>query len=287
MSKYHEAFQKHPSVETAEQIKANVDKILSEKFTENFNKEVLKKIFGFIDLTSLTSIDTKDSIYKLVQRVNDLEGDRPDLPCVAAICTYPNFAETVKQALTANDVKIACVTGGFPSSQTFPEIKVAETALAITDGADEIDIVLNLGLFFEENYEELNEEIEEIKYTCREAKLKVILETGALTTPDNIRKASVIALYSGADFIKTSTGKGYPGASFEAVYTMCKVLKEYSELNKIKKGIKVSGGVSTAEDAVKYYTIVKEVLGEEWLHSDLFRIGASSLVNNILEKIGE
>lgn len=287
MSKYHEAFQKHPSVETAEQIKANVDKILSEKFTENFNKEVLKKIFGFIDLTSLTSIDTKDSIYKLVQRVNDLEGDRPDLPSVAAVCTYPNFAETVKQALTANDVKIACVTGGFPSSQTFPEIKVAETALAITDGADEIDIVLNLGLFFEENYEELNEEIEEIKYTCREAKLKVILETGALTTPDNIRKASVIALYSGADFIKTSTGKGYPGASFEAVYTMCKVLKEYSELNKIKKGIKVSGGVSTAEDAVKYYTIVKEVLGEEWLHSDLFRIGASSLVNNILEKIGE
>lgn len=287
MSKYQEAFQKHPSVETAEQIKANVEKILSEKFTENFNKEVLKKIFGFIDLTSLTSIDTKDSIYKLVQRVNDLEGDRPDLPCVAAICTYPNFAETVKQALTANDVKIACVTGGFPSSQTFPEIKVAETALAITDGADEIDIVLNLGLFFEENYEELNEEIEEIKYTCREAKLKVILETGALTTPDNIRKASVIALYSGADFIKTSTGKGYPGASFEAVYTMCKVLKEYSELNKIKKGIKVSGGVSTAEDAVKYYTIVKEVLGEEWLHSDLFRIGASSLVNNILEKIGE
>lgn len=287
MSKYQEAFQKHPSVETAEQIKANVEKILSDKFTENFNKEVLKKIFGFIDLTSLTSIDTKDSIYKLVQRVNDLEGDRPDLPCVAAICTYPNFAETVKQALTANDVKIACVTGGFPSSQTFPEIKVAETALAITDGADEIDIVLNLGLFFEENYEELNEEIEEIKYTCREAKLKVILETGALTTPDNIRKASVIALYSGADFIKTSTGKGYPGASFEAVYTMCKVLKEYSELNKIKKGIKVSGGVSTAEDAVKYYTIVKEVLGEEWLHSDLFRIGASSLVNNILEKIGE
>lgn len=287
MSKYQEAFQKHPSVETAEQIKANVEKILSEKFTENFNKEVLKKIFGFIDLTSLTSIDTKDSIYKLVQRVNDFEGDRPDLPSVAAICTYPNFAETVKQALTANDVKIACVTGGFPSSQTFPEIKVAETALAITDGADEIDIVLNLGLFFEENYEELNEEIEEIKYTCREAKLKVILETGALTTPDNIRKASVIALYSGADFIKTSTGKGYPGASFEAVYTMCKVLKEYSELNKIKKGIKVSGGVSTAEDAVKYYTIVKEVLGEEWLHSDLFRIGASSLVNNILEKIGE
>ncbi len=287
MSKYHEAFQKHPSVETAEQIKENVEKILSEKFTENFNKEVLKKIFGFIDLTSLTSIDTKDSIYKLVQRVNDLEGERPDLPSVAAICTYPNFAETVKQALTANDVKIACVAGGFPSSQTFPEIKVAETALAITDGAEEIDIVLNLGLFFEENYEELNEEIEEIKHTCREASLKVILETGALTTPDNIRKASVIALYSGADFIKTSTGKGYPGASFEAVYTMCKVLKEYCALNNIKKGIKVSGGVSTAEDAVKYYTIVKDVLGVEWLHSDLFRIGARSLVNNILEKIGE
>ena len=285
--KYHEAFDHFEEAGTAEQIAAKVKSILEKQEKENFTPEVLKQIHGCIDLTSLTSIDTKESIWKLVDKVNDFEGTRPDVPNVAAICTYPLFVDTVKQALTAQNVSIASVAGGFPSSQTFVEIKVAETAMAVMQGADEIDIVMNLGYFMEDNYEELSEEIQEIKDSCREAKLKVILETGALATPDNIRKAAILALYSGADFIKTSTGKGYPGATPEAVYTMCQVLKTYHSITNKKVGIKVSGGIRTAEEAVKYYTIVKEVLGKDWLNKDLFRIGASSLVEDIEHRLGK
>jgi len=222
----------------------------------------------------------------LVENVNDFEGTRPDIPNVAAICTYPLFVETVKQALTAQEVKIAAVAGGFPSSQTFTEVKIAETAMAVMQGADEIDIVMNLGYFMEENYEEIAEEIQEIKDSCRESKLKVILETGALTTPEYIQKAAILALYSGADFIKTSTGKGYPGATPEAVYTMCQVIKKYHSITGKRIGIKVSGGVRTAEDAVSYYTIIKEVLGNDWLNKELFRIGASSLLNDLESRLG-
>ena len=153
-------------------------------------------------------------------------------------------------------------------------------------GADEIDIVMNLGYFMEENYEEIAEEIQEIKDSCRESKLKVILETGALTTPEYIQKAAILALYSGADFIKTSTGKGYPGATPEAVYTMCQVIKKYHSITGKRIGIKVSGGVRTAEDAVSYYTIIKEVLGNDWLNKELFRIGASSLLNDLESRLG-
>lgn len=285
--KYHEAFGKFESLGTENQIAERVKTIIEKRSKENFTPEVLKVIHSCIDLTSLTSLDSKESIWKLVDKVNDFEGTRPDVPNVAAICTYPLFVETVKQALTAQDVKIASVAAGFPSSQTFIEVKIAETAMAVISGADEIDIVMNLGYFMEENYEELSEEIEEIKESCREAKLKVILETGALATPENIRKASVLALYSGADFIKTSTGKGYPGATPEAVYVMCHVLKTYHSIAGRKAGIKISGGVRTADEAVIYYTIVKEVLGKEWLNSKLFRIGASSLVEDIKQRLGK
>jgi len=287
MDKYHEAFSKFDPAGTEEIVGKHVNSILENHEKENFTPEVLKQIHGCIDLTSLTSIDTKESIWKLADKVNDFEGTRPDVPNVAAICTYPIFVETVKQALTAQNVKIASVAGGFPSSQTFMEIKIAETAMAVMSGADEIDVVMNLGYFLEENYEELTEDIQEIKESCREAKLKVILETGALVTPENIRKAAILALYSGADFIKTSTGKGYPGATPEAVYTMCKVLKKYHSITGNKAGIKISGGVRTAEDAVKYYTIVKEVLGNDWLNNELFRIGASSLVEDIEHRLGK
>ena len=259
MDKYHEAFAKFDPAGTDEIVGKHVASILEKHEKENFTPEVLKQIHGCIDLTSLTSIDTKESIWKLVDRVNDFEGTRPDVPNVAAICTYPLFVETVKQALTAQEVKIASVAAGFPSSQTF----------------------------MEDNYEELTEEIQEIKESCRESKLKVILETGALVTPENIRKAAILALYSGADFIKTSTGKGYPGATPEAVYTMCKVIKKYHSITGKQIGIKVSGGVRTAEDAVKYYTIVKEVLGNDWLNKELFRIGASSLVEDIEHRLGK
>lgn len=286
-NKYEQAFNNFEPAGTIEQIIEKVKTLLDTHEKENFTPEVLKQIHGFIDLTSLTSIDTKESIWKLVDKVNDFEGTRPDVPNVAAICTYPLFIETVKQALTAEGVKIAAVAGGFPSSQTFMEIKIAETAMAVMQGADEIDVVMNLGYFLEENYEEIAEEIQEIKESCREAKLKVILETGALIAPEYIQKASILALYSGADFIKTSTGKGYPGATPEAVYTMCQTIKRYHSITGKQIGIKVAGGVRTAEEAVRYYTIVKEVLGNDWLNKNLFRIGASSLLNDLENRLGK
>lgn len=285
--KYHEAFGKFEPAGTDAQISEKVKVLLEKHYTENFTPEVLKKIHGCIDLTSLTSLDTRESIWNMVDTVNDFEGTRPDVPNVAAICTYPLFIETVKQALTAQEVKIASVAGGFPSSQTFLEVKIAETAMAVMQGADEIDVVMNLGYFMEENFEELTEELQEIKESCRDAQLKVILETGALVTAENIQKASILAMYSGADFIKTSTGKGYPGATFEAAYTMCKTIKTYHSITGNKVGIKIAGGVRTAEDAVRYYTIIKEILGEEWLNKELFRIGASSLVGDIEKRLGK
>ena len=256
-NKYQQAFAKFEAAGTTEEVTGRVKTLLGKHGNDNFTPDVLKQIHGFIDLTSLTSIDTKESIWKLVDKVNDFEGTRPDVPNVAAICTYPLFVETVKEALSAQEVKIASVAGGFPSSQTFMEIKIAETAMAVMQGADEIDVVMNLGYFLEENYDE------------------------------SIQKAAVLAVYSGADFIKTSTGKGYPGATPEAVYTMCQVLKKYHSITGKRVGIKVAGGVRTAEEAVRYYTIVKEVLGNDWLNKDLFRIGASSLVEDIEHRLGK
>lgn len=287
MDKYQEAFAQFKAPASENEISREVQKIIDEKAGKHLTANVLKKIHGFIDLTSLTSLDTKESIWKLVEKVNDYEGTRPDVPNVAAICTYPLFVDTVKQALTAQNVKIAAVSAGFPASQTFIEVKVAETALAVLSGADEIDIVLNLGYFMEENYQEIAEEIAEIKESCRTAQLKVILETGALVTAEFIQKAAILAIYSGADFVKTSTGKGFPGATPEAAYTLCKVIKTYYEATGRKIGLKVSGGVKTAEDAVIYYCIVKDILGEEWLTSDLFRIGASGLVTDIEQRLGK
>ncbi len=287
MDKYQEVFNKYttplPDAKIAEQVNA----LLEKKYQANFTPEVLKTIHGCIDLTSLTSLDSKESIWKLVDSVNDFEGTRPDVPNVAAICTFPLFVDTVKQALTAQEVSIASVAGGFPASQTFTEIKIAETALAVADGADEIDVVMNLGYLLEENYEELTEELSEIKEACRNAKLKVIIETGALATATNIQRATLVAMYCGADFVKTSTGKGYPGATPEAAFTICETIRAYHLLTGNKVGIKISGGVRTAEEAVKYYTIVKEKLGDEWLTKDYFRIGASSLVKDIENRLGK
>lgn len=283
--KYHEAFGKFEPAGSNDEVSVQVHALLEKHAEENFTQEVLKAIHGCIDLTSLTSLDTKESIWKMVDTVNDYEGVYPDVPNVAAICVYPYFVGTVKQALTAQGVNIAAVSGGFPASQTFTEIKVAETAMCVMEGADEIDVVINLGCFIEENYEDLCDELEEIKDSCREAKLKVILETGALGSMENVRKAAILALYSNADFIKTSTGKGYPGASPEAAYVMAKVIKQYYDMTGRKVGLKVAGGIRTAEEAVKYYTIVKEVLGSEWLNKEYFRIGASSLVGDIESRL--
>lgn len=284
-SKYLDALKQYNTNLNDADIKEKVEKIVSEKFQENNTQEVYKKLYSCIDLTTLNTTDTREDVWKFTEKVNDFEGSHSDIDNVAAICVYPNFAETVKEALTAQNVKIACVSGGFPSSQTFPEVKVAETALAVANGADEIDIVLNLGFFFEESYQELAEEISEIKHACRDAHLKVILETGALKAASNIMKTSILSLYSGADFLKTSTGKVYEGATLEATYVMCTTIKEYYQKTGIKAGFKASGGIVTTEDAVKYYTVVKEVLGEEWCNNELFRIGASRLATNLLESV--
>lgn len=283
VDKYRDTLKKYKTDIKDADITQKVNEIISKKFDQNNTKEVYKRIYSCIDLTSLNATDTREEIWNFTETVNDFEGSS-DVDNVAAICVFPNFVETVKEALTAN-VNIASVAGGFPSSQTFTEVKIAETGLAVASGADEIDIVLNLGYFLEENYEDVCEEIDEIKNACPEAKLKVILETGALKSAKNIMKASILALYSGADFIKTSTGKVYEGATLEAAYVMCTAIKEYNQKTGNKAGFKASGGISTTEDAVKYYTIVKEVLGDEYLNKEYFRIGASRLANNLLESI--
>ena len=252
---------------------------------ENNNIEVKKELFSCIDLTSLKCTDSEESIMKLTEKVNEFVDKYPDLSNVAAICVYPNMAEIVSDTLEADDVKIACVAGGFPSSQTFTEVKVAETAMAIHTGAEEIDIVIPVGKFLCGDYEGMCDEIGELKDVCGEKPLKVILETGALMTASNIKKAAILAMYSGADFIKTSTGKEAISATPEAALVMCEAIREYYQETGRKVGFKAAGGIDTVKKALAYYTIVKEVLGEEWLNNGLFRIGTSRLANLLLSDI--
>lgn len=282
--KYNEAIAASQVTTDDAAVKSAVEKIL-EKKDANKNTDVYKFLFNTVDLTTLKSTDSPASVAAFTERVNAFDEEYPELRNVAAICVYPNFAQIVRAVLEVSSVDIACVSGCFPSSQSFIEVKVAETALAVEGGADEIDIVLNLGNFLDGDYEEVCDEIIELKHSARDARLKVILETGALKTAENIRAASILSLYSGADFLKTSTGKEYPGASLEAAYVMCQCIKEYYEKTGRKVGFKCAGGVSTTDDAVAYYTIVKEVLGEEWLSNEWFRIGASRLANNLLSDI--
>ncbi len=285
MSKYETTFESFSPALEGEKLQNAIQEILSKEFDANNTLEVKRFLHGTIDLTTLMGADTETKVAALAEQVNNYEGMDENLPNVAAICVYPNFVSTVRETLHDPNVKIACVSGAFPASQSFIEVKIAETALAVSAGADEIDIVLNLGKFLEADYEEAANEIEEQKAACRSAHLKVILETGALQKVELIQKASILALYSGADFLKTSTGKEYPGASLEAAYTMCQVLKEYHQKHGEKRGIKFSGGIRTPEDAVKYYCIVKHILGEEWLTPELLRIGASSLVDSLQKEI--
>lgn len=266
-------------------VDADIQKILDEHQAENDTKEVYTFLFNTIDLTTLKSTDSPASVAQFTENVNTFEERYPELPNVAAICVYPNFASVVRTVLDVSSVSIACVSGAFPSSQSFEEVKIAETSLAVANGADEIDIVLNLGYFLDGDYESLTDEISEQKEACRDGLLKVILETGALGSAENIRKASILSLYSGADFLKTSTGKEYPGASLHAAYVMMHCIREYYEKTGVKVGFKAAGGVSTVEDAVKYYTLAKEILGEEWLDNRYFRLGASRLANTLLSAI--
>ena len=283
-NKYNEAFSAFAPALSIEELDKRIEDILAKSFTKNNTREVKKFLHSTIDLTTLSGADTEEKVAKLVASVNDFEGTE-DVPSVAAICVYPNFVKTVRSVLTAEGVQVACVSGCFPASQSFIEVKIAETALAIADGADEIDIVLNLGAFLSGDYEEAATEIQEQRSTARAAHLKVILETGVLKDPELIRKASILSLFSGADFLKTSTGKEYPGADLRAAYILCSVLKEYFDKYGEKRGVKFSGGIRSAEEAVKYYRIVEALLGKEWLDNKLFRIGASSLVGSLQKEI--
>ena len=265
-NKYDAALAKYNTQLDDTEVAAQVAKIIAEKVPGNHTEEVKKFLFHCIDLTTLNTTDSDESVMKFTQKVNQFDEEFPDLENVAAICVYPNFAEIVKSTLEVEDVKIACVSAGFPSSQTFTEVKVAETAMALMEGADEIDIVISVGKFLSGDYENMCEEIQELKDVCKEHHMKVILETGALKSASNIMKASILSMYSGA-------------------YVMCRAIKEYYDKTGNKVGFKPAGGINTVNDAVIYYTIVKEVLGEEWLNNQWFRLGTSRLANLLLSDI--
>ena len=284
-SKYVLALSKYNTHIHDDEVMTKVDALIGKKLDENDNLEAKKLLFHCIDLTSLKCTDSEESIMKFTEKVNEFVDKYPDLENVASICVYPNMAEIVNDTLEADDVKIACVSGGFPSSQTFMEVKVAETAMAIHTGAEEIDIVMPVGKFLCGDYEGMCDEIGELKDICGEKPLKVILETGALRSASNIKKAAILAMYSGADFIKTSTGKEAISATPEAAWIMCEAIKEYYKETGRKVGFKAAGGIDSVKKALAYYTIVKEVLGEEWLNNGLFRIGASRLANQLLSEI--
>ena len=284
-NKYEKALSLYNCEVSDEEVRDALRKIIAEKVHENDNLEVKKFLMGSVELTTLKTTDSEDSILAFTERVNQFDEQYPELPHVATICVYPCFAKTVSETLEVDGVEIACVSGSFPSSQALIEVKVAETALAIKDGATEIDIVMPVGKFLSGNYEEVADEISELKNVCGEKKMKVILETGCLKTAANIKKASILSMYAGADYIKTSTGKLEPAATPEAAYVMCQAIKEYYDKTGIQIGFKPAGGLNTVMDAITMYTIVKEVLGEKWLTNQWFRMGTSRLANLLLSEV--
>jgi len=267
------------------EVSTKVQEIINNNESLASDTEALKKIFNCIDLTTLKETDSADSVTAFVQKVNLFEKEYPTLPSVGGICVFPVFAPILKQYLKVEGVNRAVVSAGFPSSQTFLDLKVLETKKAVDFGANEIDVVISVGEFLEGNYEFVYEEIRQLKEACGHAHLKVILETGAIKDPELIWNASIIAMDAGADFIKTSTGKIPVAATLEAAYVMCQAIKSFNAKNKRKVGFKPAGGISETMDSVHYYAIVKDILGEDWLNKDLFRIGASRLANNLLTDI--
>jgi len=285
VTKYEKALQQYNTDLDDAQVQQAVKTIIAEKTLANDTPEVKKFLFGSIELTTLSTTDSDTSVMAFVDRVNRFDSAYPQLPHVAAVCVYPCFAEVASETLEVEGVEVTCVSGSFPSSQAVIEVKVAETALALRDGATEIDIVMPVGKFLSGNYEELCDDIAELKQVCGDKAMKVILETGDLKTASNIKKASLLAMYAGADYIKTSTGKEKISATPEAAYVMCQAIKEYYEKTGIQIGFKPAGGINTVMDAIIYYTIVKEVLGEKWLTNKWLRLGTSRLANLLLSEI--
>lgn len=280
-----EALSKYNLDISDEEVKAVVKKIITEKVHENDTKEVKQFLMGSVELTTLKTTDSDESVMVFTERVNQFDEQYPNLPHVATICVYPRFARTVAETLEVEGVEIACVSGSFPSSQALIEVKTVETALALKDGATEIDMVMSVGAFLSGDYETVCDEIQQMKETCGEHKMKVILETGCLKTASNIKTASILAMYSGADYIKTSTGKLEPAATPEAAYVMCQAIKEYYDETGVQIGFKPAGGLNSVMDALIYYTIVKEVLGEKWLTNQWLRLGTSRLENMLLSEV--
>ena len=286
LSKYEQALSKYNVELDDAAVKAAVRDIIANKVAENDTLEVKKFLFGSIELTTLKTEDSDTSVMAFTERVNAFDNEYPDMPHVATICVYPCFAEIVKDTLEVEGVEIACVSGSFPSSQARIEVKVAETSLAVKDGATEIDIVMPVGKFLSGDYGGMCEDICELKNACgKDVAMKVILETGDIKTASNIKKASILSMYAGADYIKTSTGKEKISATPEAAYVMCQAIKEYYDETGIQIGFKPAGGINTVMDAITYYTIVKEVLGEKWLTNKWFRLGTSRLANLLLSEI--
>ena len=284
-NKYFETLKQYDLDLDDEKVKRQVENLLKDHLQENNTKEVKQFLLNSVELTTLKTTDSEDSVLKFVEKVNKFDDVYPELGHVATVCVYPCFAKICHDILENEEVEIACVAGSFPSAQTFVEVKIAETALAIKDGATEIDIVIPVGKFLAGDYEGMCDEIAEIKAVCGDKKLKTILETGCLKTASNIKKASILAMYAGADYIKTSTGKLEPAATPEAAFVMCQAIKEYYDKTGIQIGFKPAGGMKTVEDALTYYTIVKEVLGEKWLTNQWLRLGTSSLANKLLSDI--
>ena len=285
-NKYEQTLAKYNTNIDDNAVRDAVRNIIAEKVSANDTIDVKKFLFGSIELTTLKTTDSDTSVLAFTERVNDFDNQYPDMPHVATVCVYPCFANTVAESLEVDGVEIACVSGSFPSSQARIEVKIAETSLAVADGATEIDIVMPVGKFLSGDYEGMCDDIAELKAACGETvPMKVILETGALKTATNIKKAALLAMYSGADYIKTSTGKFQPAATPEAAYVMCQAIKEYYDETGIQIGFKPAGGINSVMDAIIYYTIVKEVLGEKWLTNKWFRLGTSRLANMLLSEI--
>ena len=284
-SKYEKALELYDTNLNDAEVQAAVKKIIEEKVPQNDTMEVKKFLFGSIELTTLSTTDTEEKVLKMIEKVNQFDREYPDIPHVAAICVYPVFTELVANSLEIDGVEITNVCGNFPSSQARMEVKVAETKLAVADGATEIDIVLPVGKFLSGDFEGVCDDINEMKQACGEAPMKVILETGDLENCSNIKKAALLSMYAGADYIKTSTGKEKVSATPEAAYVMCQAIKEYYDKTGIQIGFKPAGGINTVTDAITYYTIVKELLGEKWLTNKWFRMGTSRLTNLLLSEI--
>jgi len=277
-------FSEYP-VLTEEQWQQKIKALAEIQHEASELQQIYRSILSLVDLTTLEGADTPDRVSALCTKAYSVGNAEQQIPKVAAVCVYPPFVRQCKNELVGKDINVASVAGAFPSGQSPLFVKLEEIKYAVAEGADEIDMVISRGKFLNGEFQVVFDEIKAIKAVCKDAHLKVILETGELKTEANIRKASEIAILAGGDFIKTSTGKMQPAATEMAAVVMCETIKEYFEKTGIRIGFKPAGGISDAPTAVRYYNIVNSILGKEWLNKHLFRFGASRLVDNLLSVI--